>query len=271
MSFNGTGTFVINSTGQPVVSGTTISSTVFNALTADLATGLSTCITKDGQSVVTANIPFGGYKLTNIGAPTTDGDALRYGSVVPVPSGGTGAATLSGMLKGNGTSAIGAGTAGTDYVAPGAATVFTAKQSFTGSTSELAAVLTDAASTTTVSATAATGTIAYYPSSQSILYYTSDASANWTTNITFSSGTTLNTALATGQTITVAFLVTQGASARYCTTVQVDGSTSGVTTIWQGGAPTSGNANGVDVYTFTVIKTGSATFTVLGSLTQFKA
>lgn len=58
MSFNGSGAFVINTAGQPVVSGTTISSTVFNALTADLASGLSTCVTKDGQTTATAKIPF---------------------------------------------------------------------------------------------------------------------------------------------------------------------------------------------------------------------
>lgn len=58
MSFNGSGTFVINSSGQPVVAGTTITSTAFNALTADLAVGLSTTICKDGQTTTTASIPF---------------------------------------------------------------------------------------------------------------------------------------------------------------------------------------------------------------------
>ena len=80
----------------------------------------------------------------------------------------------------------------------------------------------------------------------------------------------MNTALSTGQSLTVAFLVTQGATAYYNNVVQVDGATSGVTTKWQGGAPTAGNASGIDVYTYTVIKTASATFTVLASQTQFK-
>jgi len=77
MSFNGTGTFVINSSGQPVVSSTVISATVFNALTADLATGLSTCITKDGQTTPTNNIPMGGFKITGLGAGTVGTDAVR--------------------------------------------------------------------------------------------------------------------------------------------------------------------------------------------------
>jgi hypothetical protein len=147
---------------------------------------------------------------------------------------------------------------------------FTSAQTFSGSTSNSAAVLTNALETATVSATAATGTIALYPSTQSVLYYTTNASANWTVNLTWSSGTTLNTVLSTGQSVTVAFLVTQGATAYYNSTVQVDGTTSGVTTKWQGGAPSAGNASGVDVYTYTVIKTGSAAFTVFASVTQFK-
>lgn len=79
MSFNGTGTFNINTSGQPVVTGTTISSTVFNALTADLANGLTNTLTKDGQSTPTNNIKMGGFKLTGLGQATVSGDALAYG------------------------------------------------------------------------------------------------------------------------------------------------------------------------------------------------
>ena len=77
MSFNGSGTFVINSTGQPVVTNTVISSTAFNALTADLATGLSTTLTKDGQTTPTANIPMGTFKITGMGAGTSSTDAVN--------------------------------------------------------------------------------------------------------------------------------------------------------------------------------------------------
>ena len=78
MSYNGSGTFNINSAGQPVVSGTVISSTAFNALTADLGTGLTTALTKDGQSTPTANITLGGYKITNLAAGTLASDAVRF-------------------------------------------------------------------------------------------------------------------------------------------------------------------------------------------------
>jgi len=84
MSYNGSGVFNINTAGQPVVTGTVISSTAFNALTADLATGLTTALTKDGQTTPTANIPMGGFKITGIAAATTLGDALSYGRAATV-------------------------------------------------------------------------------------------------------------------------------------------------------------------------------------------
>ena len=138
-----------------------------------------------------------------------------------------------------------------------------------GTSAALASLLTNAAEVVTVSATAATGTINFDVTTQSVLYYTSNAAGNWTVNFRASSGTSLNTALATGQSITVAFLVKQGSTAYYNSAVQVDGSA--VTPNWQGGtAPSAGNASGIDVYSYTIIKTASATFTILASQTQFK-
>lgn len=145
---------------------------------------------------------------------------------------------------------------------------FTGTQTFSGTSSKFAMVLNDAAEVATISATAATGTINFDITTQSVLYYTSNASANWTVNFRASSGTSLNTALATGQSVTAAFLVTQGATAYYNNVLQIDGST--VTPKYQGGtAPTAGNASGIDVYVYTIIKTASATFTVLASQTRF--
>lgn len=156
------------------------------------------------------------------------------------------------------------GVAGTGAVANS----FTATQTLSGSSSALALILNDAAEVVTVSATAATGTINYDVTTQSVLYYTTNASANWTVNFRASSGTSLNTAMSTGQSVTVAFLVQQGSTAYYNSAVQVDGSS--VTPKWQGGtAPTSGNASSIDVYTYTIIKTGSAAFTVFAAQTKF--
>ncbi len=94
MSFNGSGTFVINSTGQPVSANTLIEAFVFNAFTADVATGLSTAITKDGQTTVTANLPMAGYRLTGLGAGSANGHSLRYEQLFS-----TSAVTLLGALN----------------------------------------------------------------------------------------------------------------------------------------------------------------------------
>jgi hypothetical protein len=175
---------------------------------------------------------------------------------------------LTGVLKGNGTSAFTAATAGTDYVAPGTATTFTALQTFAGTASNADMKTSNILETATVSATAATGTINFDTTTQSVLYYTTNASGNFTVNFRGSSGTTLNTIMATGESLSATFLVTNGATAYYNSVVQVDGST--VTPKWQGGtAPTSGNASSIDSYTYVIIKTGSAAFTVLASVTKF--
>jgi len=180
-----------------------------------------------------------------------------------------GLTSSTALQKGDGSTGLTAATAGTDYVAPATATSFTATQTFTGSTSTLAAVFQDAAEVVTVSATAATGTINYDVTTQSVLYYTSNASANWTVNFRGSSGTSLNTLMSTGQALTVVFLVTQGSTAYYNNTVQIDGNS--VTPKYQGGtAWTAGNASSIDAYSYTIVKTGSAAFTVFAAQTQFK-
>lgn len=125
MAFNGSGTYNLPS-GNPVVTGTTISTTWANTTLSDIASALTNCVTRDGQSPATANIPLGNYKLTGVGSPTATGDALVWGSnatisaltlttALTVANGGTGAATLTGLVKGNGTSAFTAATSGTDY------------------------------------------------------------------------------------------------------------------------------------------------------------
>ncbi len=159
--------------------------------------------------------------------------------------------------------------ASTDTLAVlGTAQTFTGTQSFTGTSSAPAIKITDAVEPITVSATAATGTIAFDVTTQSLLYYTSNASANWTVNFRGSSGTSLNTLMATGESITVTFLVTQGSTAYYNNAVQVDGSS--VTPKYQGGtAWTAGNASSIDAYTYTIVKTGNAAFTVFAAQTRF--
>jgi hypothetical protein len=117
-----------------------------------------------------------------------------------------------------------------------------------------------------VVASAATGTINLDVDTASIWYYTSNATANHTLNIRYSSGVTLNTALAVGDAITVVWMNTNGSTAYYPNVIQVDGS---AVTPKVPSAITGGNASAIDVYSFTIIKTASATFTVLESQTKF--
>jgi len=122
--------------------------------------------------------------------------------------------------------------------------------------------------TTTISATAATGTINFDVATQSILYYTTAATANWTLNVRGGSSTTLNSLMSVGQTVTVTFLATQGATAYYESALTIDGTS--VTPKWQSGiTPAAGSANSIDAYTYAILKTGNAAFTVLASQTRY--
>lgn len=183
---------------------------------------------------------------TNVVDATTHLSSLTLASPLAVTDGGTGGNTAPTART-----ALGAAKSGAN-------TDITSLQ-------PLAYIIEDV----TVSATAASGTINFDAVTQSVLYYTTNSSGNWTVNIRGNSGTTLDSMLAVGEAITVAFLATNGATAYYNNVVQVDGTTTGVTTRWQNVAPSTGNANSIDTYTYTVIKTASATYTVLASQTKF--
>ena len=135
MSYNGSGTFNINTAGQPVVTGTVISSTAFNALTADLATGLSTAITKDGQTAATARIPFAqGISSTLV----TDSSSTTTGSIIT--AGGAGVAKA--LFVGTTANVAGAVTLQSTLAVGGVAT-YSAQPIFSSLTAS-SAVATDA-------------------------------------------------------------------------------------------------------------------------------
>ena len=111
--------------------------------------------------------------------------------------------------------------------------------------------------------TSTTGTITFDTTAQGIEFYTANQAGNRTINFS-----NVNSNLAVGQSLTVAIAMTQGSTAYYLNAYQVDGSS--VTPKWSGGAaPTGGNASSIDSYSFTIIKTADATFTVLASVTQY--
>jgi hypothetical protein len=123
----------------------------------------------------------------------------------------------------------------------------------------------------TVTNTATTGTVNYNLLDQAVLYHTGDAAGQFTLNFRGNNSTALNTVVSIGDSATAAFLNTNATTAYYTTFVTIDGTSVNVSTKWQGGVtPSSGNSLSIDAYTFTIIKTASSTYTVLGSQSQFK-
>ena len=102
-----------------------------------------------------------------------------------------------------------------------------------------------------------------------VKYHTANVANNWTLNVRGNSTVMLDSVMSTGNTLSLSYIASQNATNTfYQTNMEIDGSA--VTPYWQGGsAPTAGNADSLDVYSFTIIKTAANTYTVLGSQTQF--
>jgi hypothetical protein len=115
-------------------------------------------------------------------------------------------------------------------------------------------------------ASAATGTINFDVATASVWYYTSNATANHTLNFRYNSSVSLDTAMPVGDSITLVWLNTNGSTAYYPSTIQIDGTTVSPKVP---AAISAGNASAIDAYSFTIIKTASATYTVLETQTKF--
>jgi len=223
--------------------------------------------TMSGSSNTFSNIPFSALAGTvTVAAGGTGQTSYTDGQLLIGNSTGN---TLTKATLTAGTNATVTNGSGSITVGVATAPTFSSGTvTMSGSSSALAAKIKNIAEPTTVSATAATGTINFDVLTQSVLYYTTNASANFTVNFRGDGSNTLNSLLSTGDAITVVFMCTTGSTAYYNNAVQVDGSS--VTPKWQGGsAPTFGNASSIDIYSYTIIKTASATFTVLASQVQF--
>jgi hypothetical protein len=196
---------------------------------------------------------------------TTDGTVTSWGTV---------AGDIEGVTAGTGLT--GGGTSGTVTLAiDSTVATLTGSQTLTNKTlttpvvtggSIADSVIKGLEEDVNIVASAATGTINFDVTTASVWYYTSNATANHTLNFRYSSSVSLNTAMVTGDAITLVWLNTNGATAYYPNVIQIDGNpvTPKVPT-----AISSGNASAIDAYTFTIIKTASATFTVLETQTKF--
>lgn len=140
---------------------------------------------------------------------------------------------------------------------------------FTGNTNTLSQLVVNGAEKVTVNTGGATGTINYDIATQSVLLYTGNATANFTLNFRHNSSNTLNSVLSTNNSVTIAFLNTNGNTAYYPNVTQIDGTN--VNVYWQNYlVPAGGFPNSIDAYTYCIIKTAANTYTVLGSQVQFK-
>lgn len=227
-----------------------------------LATG-NTFATGDSPTAATLNAAVNSATFAS-GAVDSSTTQLSGGAII-VKDGGITPAKLS--------------TGGPTWTSGGALTATSIQNSPIGGTTPAAGAFTtlSASGTTsiyeviekaTLSGSTLTGTVNFDVLSGSVVYYTANAGANWTLNIRGDSGTTLNATMATNDVMTVVVLATQGTTAYYPSAHTIDGNS--VTPKWSGGtAPTAGNASSIDSYVYTIIKTGSAAFTVLASQTRF--
>jgi len=102
-----------------------------------------------------------------------------------------------------------------------------------------------------------------------VMYWTGNCTANITANIRSSATTPLNSTMAVNQTATLALFLPVGSTPYFVNTVKIDNTT--VTPVWlNGNTVVSGNANSIDVYTFTIIKTANATYKVFATQSMFQ-
>jgi hypothetical protein len=180
-----------------------------------------------------------------------------------------GASSLSGALTVAGTSSLSGGlTVAGNSSLSGALTVAGAS-SFSGKNTVNATLsIQQVIERAIISGSGASGTINFDVLTQSVLYYTGNSSANWTINIRGNSTNSLNSIMNIGESFTIAFIATNSGTAYYPSTFTIDGNS--VTPKYQGGtAISSGNANSIDAYAITIIKTADAVYTVLASQTKF--
>jgi hypothetical protein len=144
----------------------------------------------------------------------------------------------------------------------------TTKQTLVGSTTSIGVKLAGAIEHVSVSSVASTGTINFDLTTQACIFNTLSATNNWTLNFRGNVSSSLDSILATGESISAAFLNNNGATAYYNNAMTIDSNS--VTPKWQNGVtPTFGNTNSTDIYSFIIVKTGSAAFTVFATISKF--
>jgi hypothetical protein len=132
MSRNGSGTYTLPA-GNPVVTGTTISTTWANNTLNDIAATLTDSVAADGQTPMTGDLDLNSNKIVNLAPATFAGDAVEYSqlqaatSVVTITGGTINGATIGATTPASGRfttlEATGAFTAGSTAAITGNTTV----------------------------------------------------------------------------------------------------------------------------------------------------
>jgi hypothetical protein len=191
-----------------------------------------------------------------------------------VTSGGTGTATYAsgGVLYSSNTANVTSSSSltfnGSQLSAP---QIIAGQMAVNANPTQISLFVNNMSETSNLVAAAINSANVAYLANGAVQYYTTAAGANWVQGITYSSAATINSALPLGQAVTLAVLVTQGGTGYFSNTITIDGTTTGVTTYWQGNtAPSAGHTNCIDVYNYTIIKTSTTpTYTVLATQSQF--
>jgi hypothetical protein len=252
----------VNATGNVIAGNVYANSGTIraNLLTGTLTTNAQPNITSVGtlsSLAVTGNVSAGNMSVTGIYTGNGSGLSQLTG------------ANVTGTVA-NATYAISAGSTTT------AGTVTTAAQPNITSLGNLTSlnvvgttIIQQAIEKVTTNATGSTGTVNFDVLDQAILLKTSNASANFTINIRGNSGTALNTVMSSNQSMTLAYINTNGSTAYIANNIQIDGANR--TVIYSPGSNTTfnGTANGKDIYTFNIIKTASNTYTIFGTRVGF--
>ena len=245
----------------------------------------------DGAILSSAAVISGGaINGTTIGASSPNTGAfttLTASTPVGVASGGTGASTaaaapfalkgansditsLSGLTTPLSIAQGGTGAttlAGANIALTNSSNTFTALQSFSGSSSSLASYFINGGEKVTYTITGIGGTLNYDIATQSVYFSNAATTGNWTVNFRGSSGATLDSMLSTGECVTAVVVANNATNTYVNNVVQIDGTA--ISPYWSGGVVPTTGYTGLNAYTYTIIKTGSASFIVLGSLVWF--
>ena len=245
---------VLASTGAYVAG---LISATGNLTSGNISTGI---VSATGNLSTTGNVT-GNYILGN--------GALLTGVITSVANINNGTSNVT-VVSSGGNVTVGVGGTSNVAVFSSGGLAVSGTANLVGSTSAIGALFSGIRERVNVTGTAADGNLNINLSTAPIWFYNANSTSNVRMNLCAGSGNNFGTLTSTGEAVTFTVLMQNGATGYFANTIQVDGTTSGVSTKWLGNViPISGSTNSVDVYSFSVVKTAASTYTVLASQTRY--